>query len=71
MGVCDDAIDFTQANVIHSNLGGAGPDAGDETLVFGNVQPGVNLKISVASSYTPNMLNPSGGVLRNGLHNGF
>ena len=31
----------------------------------------MNLKISVTSSYTPNMLNPTGGVLRNGLHNGF
>jgi len=32
MGICDTPVDFTQASVVHSNLGGAGPDSGDETL---------------------------------------
>jgi len=64
-------VDLSASTVLHSNLGGAGPDSGEASLIFGNVKPGVNLKVSVTSSYTPNMLNPSGGVLRNGLHNGF
>jgi len=71
MGLCDNAVDFTQANVIHSNLGGAGPDSGDETLVFGNVQPGVNLAITATSPYTPNTVNAQGGILRNDIKNGF
>ena len=71
MGVCDDAFDFTQASVIHSNLGGAGPDSGDETLVFGNVKSGVNLAISATSPYTPNTVNAQGGILRNDIKNGF
>lgn len=71
MGLCDDAIDFTQANVIHSNLGGAGPDTGDETLVFGNVKAGVNLVITATSPYTPNTVNAQGGILRNDIKNGF
>jgi len=72
LALCDPGnVDLSTATVVHSNLGGAGPDGGEPTLVFGNVKPGVNLKVSVTSAYTPNMLNPSGGVLRNGLHNGF
>jgi len=72
LALCDPGnVDLSTATVLHSNLGGAGPDSGEPTLVFGNVKPGVNLKVSVTSAYTPNMLNPSGGVLRNGLHNGF
>jgi len=71
MGVCDAPIDFTQASVIHSNLGGAGPDSGDETLVFGNVMPGTNLVISATSPYTPNTVNAQGGILRNDIKNGF
>jgi len=72
LALCDPAnVDLSTSTVLHSNLGGAGPDGGEPTLVFGNVKPGVNLKISVTSSYVPNMLNPNGGTLRNGLHNGF
>merc|ERR1719201_1731315 len=71
MGVCEDAIDFTQASVVHSNLGGAGPDSGDETLVFGNVQAGVNLVVTATSPYTPNTVNAQGGILRNDIKNGF
>merc|ERR1719201_3109666 len=71
MGVCDNAIDFTQASVLHSNLGGAGPDTGDETLVFGNVQAGVNLVITATSPYSPNTVNAQGGILRNDIKNGF
>lgn len=71
MGLCDDPIDFTQANVVHSNLGGAGPDSGEETLVFGNVKPGVNLVITATSPYTPNTVNAQGGILRNDVKNGF
>jgi len=71
MALCDDPIDFTKANVVHSNLGGAGPDSGDETLVFGNVKTGVNLVISATSPYTPNTVNAQGGILRNDVKNGF
>jgi len=71
MALCDGAIDFTKANVVHSNLGGAGPDSGDETLVFGNVKPGVNLVITATSPYTPNTVNAQGGILRNDVKNGF
>ena len=69
--MCDSPIDFAQASVLHSNLGGAGPDSGDETLVFGNVQPGVNLVITATSPYTPNTVNAQGGILRNDIKNGF
>jgi len=58
-------------NVIRNNLGGAGPDAGAEGILFGNVMPGKDLLVSATSPYTPNMLNPSGGVLRNGVRQGF
>lgn len=71
MGICDTPVDFTQASVVHSNLGGAGPDSGDETLVFGNVQAGVNLVITATSPYTPNTVNAQGGILRNDIKNGF
>jgi len=71
MALCDDTIDFTQANVVHSNLGGAGPDSGDETLVFGNVKPGVNLAVTATSPYSPNSVNAQGGILRNDIKNGF
>lgn len=71
MALCDDPVDFTKASVVHSNLGGSGPDTGDETLVFGNVKSGVNLVISATSPYTPNSVNAQGGILRNDIKNGF
>jgi len=58
-------------NVIRNNLGGAGPDGGDEGILFGNVMEGKDLLVSASNTYTPNMLNPSGGVLRNGVRQGF
>ena len=30
-------FDFTKANVVHSNLGGFGPDDGDKTIKYANV----------------------------------
>lgn len=54
-----------------NNLGGAGPDGGEEGILYGGVLPGKDLLVSAKSSYTPNMLNPSGGVLRNGARQGF
>lgn len=71
MGLCDSPIDFMKASVLHSNLGGAGPDDGDEILIFGNVKPGVNLGITASSPYTPNSVNAQGGILRNDIKNGF
>lgn len=62
---------FKLNNVLRNNLGGAGPDGGEEGILFGGVMPGKDLLISAKSAYTPNMLNPSGGVLRNGAHQGF
>lgn len=71
-GLCEDnKIDFLNAQVLHTNLGGAGPDAGDATLVFGNVMPGTNLVVTALSAYTPNELNPDGGASRNGIQHGF
>jgi len=71
--LCDEArtLDLSGATVSHSNLGGAGPDSGPETLVYSNVFPNTNLVISASSAYTPNLLNANGGVLHNGLHGGF
>lgn len=73
MQICDDArtLDLSRATVAHSNLGGAGPDSGAETLVYANVFPNTNLVVSASSPYTPNLLNANGGVLHNGLHGGF
>jgi len=58
-------------NVLRNNLGGAGPDAGEEGILFGGVLAGKDLLVSASNAYTPNMLNPSGGVLRNGIRQGF
>lgn len=73
MQVCNQArtLDLAHATVSHSNLGGAGPDAGAETLVYSSVFPNTDLVISALSLYTPNVLNANGGVLHNGLHGGF
>jgi hypothetical protein len=69
LGLCDNSLSFD--NVLHSNLGGAGPDSGSADLTYGNVLPGTNLVITATSPYTPNSLNPAGGVMRNGERNGF
>merc|ERR1719240_1492858 len=73
MQICDEArtLDLSRATVTHSNLGGAGPDSGAETLVYANVFPNVDMVVSASSPYTPNLLNANGGVLHNGLHGGF
>ena len=69
LGLCENSLSFD--NVLHSNLGGAGPDSGSADLTYGNVSPGTNLVITATSPYTPNSLNPAGGVMRNGARNGF
>jgi len=69
LALCETSLQLT--NVIHSNLGGAGPDDGAENLVFGDVSANTNLVVTATSPYTPNMLNPAGGVLRNGVREGF
>lgn len=50
-------INFGAAKLIHSNLGGAGPDTGDETLVYQGVAAvdgaEVNLVVAALSAYTP------------------
>lgn len=71
LGLCDQANSLTLDNVLHSNLGGAGPDSGSADLTYSNVMPGTNLVVTATSPYTPNSLNPSGGVMRNGARNGF
>lgn len=58
-------------NVLRNNLGGAGPDGGAEGILYGGVLAGKDLLVSASNAYTPNMLNPSGGVLRNGVRQGF
>jgi len=69
LGLCESALQFS--DVEQSNLGGAGPDDGAEGITYRGVAPGTNLVVSATSGYTPNMLNPSGGVLRNGVRHGF
>lgn len=69
LALCETSLDFSQ--VILSNLGGQGPDAGEEELVFGNVAPGTNLVVTATSPYSPNSLNPNGGVMHNGARDGF
>lgn len=69
LALCEDTLTFT--SVLQSNLGGQGPDAGEEALIFGNVAPNTNLKIVATTPYVPNNLNPEGGVNHNGVHNGF
>lgn len=71
LGLCDSGLDFTGAQVLHSNLGGVGPDSGAATLVYGNVKKGTNLVVSAMSAYSPNSLNAEGGARRNGVHQGF
>jgi len=79
MQICNDrtgqTLDLSSGAVTHSNLGGAGPDGGAETLVYSGVfQAGgaaLDMVVSATSPYTPNLLNANGGVLHNGLHGGF
>jgi len=69
LGLCENSISLD--NVLHSNLGGAGPDSGSADLTYASVLPGTNLVVTATSPYTPNSLNPAGGVMRNGARNGF
>jgi hypothetical protein len=79
MRVCESrfgqTLDLAHATVTHSNLGGAGPDGGPETLVYSGVFHAhgtvIDMVVSATSPYTPNLLNANGGVLHNGLHGGF
>merc|ERR1719420_2415655 len=64
-------ISMDDATVLHSNLGGQGPDDGAETMVVGPVAPNTNMVISAKSTYTPNTINPRGGVLNNKIHDKF
>jgi hypothetical protein len=64
------ALNFGTATLLHSNLGGQGPDAGDAKLVFGNVVPNVNLEVTNTSVYTP-FQNANGGVKHNKISMGF
>jgi len=69
LSLCERTLNMD--NVLRNNLGGAGPDAGPEGILYGNVLAGKDLLVSAANAYTPNTLNPSGGVLRNGVREGF
>lgn len=79
MRICDNrfgqTLDLSSGTISHSNLGGAGPDGGAETLVFSGVFNShgtvLDMVVSATSPYTPNLLNANGGVLHNGLHGGF
>jgi len=64
-------ISMEHAALLHSNLGGQGPDTGDETFVVGPVAEGTNMVISASTPYTPNTINPRGGVLNNKIHDKF
>merc|ERR1719411_2142370 len=67
----DGGISMDDATVLHSNLGGQGPDSGAESMLVGPVAPGINLEITAKSPYTPNTINPRGGVLNNKIHDKF
>merc|ERR1719162_88192 len=69
LGLCERSLQFN--SVSHSNLGGAGPDAGHEHITFTGVAENTDMVVTAISPYTPNMLNPTGGSLRNGAHQGF
>jgi len=69
LSLCERPLNMS--TVLRNNLGGAGPDAGPEGILFANVLEGKDLLVSASSAYTPNMLNPSGGVLHNGVRQGF
>lgn len=69
LGLCESTLVFRE--VLHSNLGGAGPDEGEQALIFGDVAPETNLVVTSTSTYTPNTLNVRGGVLHNGVRDGF
>lgn len=70
--LCDSAgISMDSATVLHSNLGGHGPDEGPESMLVGPVAPGINLEITAKTPYTPNTINPRGGVLNNKIHDKF
>lgn len=69
LALCETSLMFDE--VLQSNLGGQGPDDGEEALIFGNVAPDTNLVITATTSYTPNSLNPTGGVTHNGARDGF
>merc|ERR1719197_1185046 len=64
-------ISLDSATVLHSNLGGQGPDEGAESMLVGPVAPGINLEITAKTPYTPNTINPRGGVLNNKIHDKF
>ena len=69
LALCERSLAFN--SISHSNLGGAGPDGGAEDLTFTNVAENINLVVTATSPYTPNMLNPTGGSLRNGARQNF
>lgn len=59
-------LNFTQATVTHSNLGGMGPDDGPETIVYQDLgqKDGeiIDMIITASSPYVPN------DALKNGVH---
>jgi len=63
------ALDFSAATVSHSNLGGQGPDSGEETLVYSGItnQDGmvVDLVVTATSPYAPR------DATKNGLQDDF
>jgi len=63
------SLDFSATIVSHNNLGGQGPDTGDETLVYSGITSKngfvVDLVISATSSYTPR------DASKNGLQDSF
>merc|ERR550532_552280 len=67
----DGGISMDDATVLHSNLGGHGPDNGAQTMLVVPVAQGINLEITATSDYTPNTINPRGGVLNNKIHDKF
>jgi len=62
-------LDFSAATVTHSNLGGQGPDSGEETLVYSGItdQDGfvVDLVVTATSPYAPR------DASKNGLQDDF
>ena len=62
-------ISFTAATLSHSNLGGFGPDSGDQTMLISNVGSanGVGLNLQISSDAAYSVANTANNKVDNGF----